>query len=299
MRRTWALLTTTVVLRASSAAALPLDLDLSRLGSPRVTDGVTAEAAARSRREFALLSSELALAMTSQVFGPAATTGPAGLAVDLELALAPVGGDGGGSGLASGQESWPTRGPAPGLLLLPSLHVRKGLPFGIELGGRARWIARSSMVALEGELRWALVEGHAALPDLSFRGALTRLFNQRDLNLDARELGVVMGKKLGVSGTWSLAPYAGVRLTWVRASSDPIEFGSAAGASGTQAAFPELQFHDHRLLRISAGVRVVASGVALGIEGTWLPKREFAVGDGSRVELGPSFSGGVSVGFER
>ncbi|HEY6098966.1 MAG TPA: hypothetical protein VIW03_06030, partial [Anaeromyxobacter sp.] len=82
-----------VVLRAAPARAEPLDLDLVRLGAPDASvwkaldqnqptplpiDDPTAQSLANdAKKRFAILSSEMALALSGPILDPASTTGHA------------------------------------------------------------------------------------------------------------------------------------------------------------------------------------------------------------------------------
>ena len=108
MRRPLALLAAVLALAASTArAAEPLDLDITRLGppsayvwaSPAATTSPAAiprhtpadEAlASDARMRFAMLSSELALSLSSALLQPAATVGHSGFAFDMEVAYTQV-----------------------------------------------------------------------------------------------------------------------------------------------------------------------------------------------------------------
>jgi hypothetical protein len=171
---------------APPARAEPLDLDLARLGAPdpdvwtSVAGGtVDANALAReSRQRFAILSSQMALALSSAILQPASTTGYAGFDVGLEVASVPVDPGAVGAAVPAGfsNRAWPTRASQPDLIHLPSIHVRKALPFSFELGGRMIYLAQSSYYAAQGEAKWALNEGFERLPDVAVRVAYTRLF---------------------------------------------------------------------------------------------------------------------------
>src|SRR5690349_1328603 len=86
------------VAAAPSARAEPLDVDLSRLGAPDpavwgsvysgrgVAPGDVNALARGARQRFAILSTEMALALSSAILQPASTTGHSGFAMDLEAA---------------------------------------------------------------------------------------------------------------------------------------------------------------------------------------------------------------------
>ncbi len=266
-----------VLLRAAPALADPLDLDLHRLGNPSDPD---------ARQRFALLSSEMALALSSFILHPPSTTGLAGLAVDLETGWAPV-----HPTFIGGQTSWPTRGPAPGALWMPSLHVRKGLPFSFEIGGRIIYLYESTMVAAQGELKWALNEGLRSWPDLALRVAVTRLFGQPDWNLSTLELDLMLGKRFAVGGV-SLTPYGAFRLTWMDASTGLMSF--PAGVT----AFPPLLMHDHLFVRWTLGVRLIAAAASVAAEATYFGGKTVEGPDYPTYEVPSSLAFAWKVGVE-
>jgi hypothetical protein len=282
MRRALALLfVVALFVRSAPALAAPLDLDLSQLGNPSDAD---------ARQRFALLSSEMALALSSLLLEPASTTGLSGFAIDLDLGYAPV-----HPTSIGGQTSWPTRVAAPSALWLPSLHVRKGLPYSFEIGGRAIYVLRSTMVAGQGEVKWALNEGFWNLPDLAVRAAYTHLFGQSDWNLSTVELDVILGKSFALGGTLKLAPYGALRLTWLDASTGPMNGNPP---------FPTIAMHDHLFPRWTLGVRLATGALSLGAEATYFAGKTFegpsslGASDYPTFEVASSWSAAAKLGLE-
>jgi len=325
MRRALAPFALCLSLATPVALADPLDLQLEALGAPSaavwstlsarhgvpLAAGEADQLARDARQRFALLASELGLALTSFVLEPAATTGYLGLEVSLEAAYAPVHPEpvGRASGFGPAGTPWPVRGPPPGALFLPAFHVRKGLPFGFEIGGRGIYLYRSTMMAAQLEARWAPNESWWHLPDFSIRGALTHLFGTRDLDLTAADLDAVVGKRFALGGAMSLAPYGMVRITWIGARSGPIDFGpnpvgvpdvrGPADALATQASFPDLGMGSHRFLRLALGVRLVTGAFVAGLEGCWSPGATFSASASyPEHKVQATLSGALKVGME-
>lgn len=277
---------------ARPAAAEPLDLDLARLGAPSASvwtalataQSVTltpAEALAlanESKLRFAVLSAETALAFSAPLLQPASTTGHSGFDFALESAYAQVhpGAIGQTSfGTAFGPRSpWQTRGLVPHELFLPSFHVRKALPFSFELGGRMTYLSQSSYFAAQIEGKWALNEGFEYIPDVALRVAHTELLGQRDWNLGATDVGLLVSKRWGVNAVTSVTPYAAARFTFVRGSSDTIDFGPPPASPppttgelrAAQASFPKFS---KGLYRTTVGLRLTAYVVSMAVEGTY------------------------------
>ena len=207
---------------APTARAESLDVDLSRLGPPdpqvwttvyflntggTLTPADASKLASEARQRFAILSTELALALSSAVLQPASTTGYAGFAVDLEVASMPVHSDPVGVATAGySNKVWPTD-TQPGALLMPSIHVRKALPFSFEVGGRLIYLPSSNAYAAQGEAQRAVKEGVDWVADVAFRGAYTQLFGVKGWNLSATDLDLMVSRRWAIMGVTSLRPY--------------------------------------------------------------------------------------------
>ena len=111
--------------------------------------------------------------------------------------------------------------------------MRKALPFSLELGGRMIYLSQSSYFGAQIEGKWALNEGFHVLPDLAVRVAHTQLFGQRDWNLGATDLDLMISKRFGVNGVTSFTPYLAARFTYVGASSETMDFGPARAGGAT------------------------------------------------------------------
>ena len=302
MRRSLGLVALILAARAAPALADPLDLDLEKLGAPStaVWDEIatrqglsidSAALAASSRQRFALMSSQLGLALSSFILAPASTTGQLGYEIDLETAYAPVSSKAVGiqeAGLSAG--AFPVRSAPPSYLLLPAVHVRKALPMSVELGGRAIYLNQSQLMAAQAEVKWAINEAWWYLPDFAVRGALTHLFGQRDLDLSTADLDLMVGRRFGVGGVLNLTPYAAFRLTWVGARTDRIEFAPNLSPTNqvpfpdnrdpgqvlaTQAAFPDFKMSNHLFPRYTVGLRLIAGAVSLAAEGCYFAGKTF------------------------
>jgi hypothetical protein len=294
---------------APYARAEPLDVDLVRLGPPTesvwlefpgTSAGTAATLARESRQRFAALSSQMALALSSALLHPASTTGHSGFAVDFEVAT--VGVDVGTIGSAAGgfsNRTWPSDGAQPGQLYLPSIHVRKALPFSFEVGGRMIYLSQSSYFAAQGEAKWALNEGFEYVPDLAVRFAYTRLFGQRDWNLGATDVDLMVSKRWGLLGVTSVTPYLAARFTFVSASSDQLDFNPDGDLSTVDplghAAFPRFSAG---LYRTTLGLRFTAYAVSLALEGTWFGGASPSVSGYDGVQLASSFGGAAKLGWE-
>jgi hypothetical protein len=295
------------VATASAARAEPLDVDLSRLGPPDAAVwstlagdpaalGADPAALARgARQRFAILSADTALALSSSLLQPAATTGHSCWAADLEIGTAATHSAAkGATALGYSASPWGGARMQPASVFVPSAHVRKGLPFSVELGGRFIYLAMSNAFAGQGEAKWAFVEGIDALPDVAVRGAYTQLFGVKDWNLSTFDLDLMVSKRFGFMGVTSLTPYLAGRLTWVNASSDHIEFGATPSVT-TEAAFPNF---GARLIRTTAGVRFTAYAVSMGLEATYFAGATPSAKGYDGVKLASSLGAAAKLGWE-
>ena len=257
---------------ASGAAAYAdnNDLRIWQLGNPDVRgeDGLPVESAnLATNADFQAFARVMGAAITSANLMPPETTGHSAWAVNAELSVVSL----------PDSVRIPTQAAQPSTVLIPSFHVRKGLPFSLELGGRVGWIERSSHVVGTGELKWAANEGFTWLPDFGVRGHVTKLFGARDLNLTVLGLDFGVGKQFPLGGMVTLTPYGGLDLGFVGATSarmdfdpersfdDATEDNSRAALENT-AAYRKVSFGDNMNQRLYGGVRFIGGVLQLGAE---------------------------------
>jgi hypothetical protein len=217
------LLAAAVALAAAPAAADVNDVHLWKLGSPRENLGDGTPNAAYSphaQARFEALATQLGLALTSVTGGPARTTGASGFAIDLQWSNVSLPGD----RTEGDGPVWPVDEEGPTSLAMPSIHVRKGLPYSFEIGMRLSQIEQSEMLAATLEIRAAVVEGIASAPDVSVRVHAGRLLGARDLGLVAGGFDFTVSKEFPLFRTLRLAPYAGYDPTLIFANSNAIDF---------------------------------------------------------------------------
>lgn len=92
----------------------------------------------------------------------------------------------------------------PSYLPVPRVHVRKGLPFGIDLGASYTMVPDSNIKVIGGEIQYAIMDGSAALPALALRGHYSTLLGVDDLDLEVYGGDLVLSK-----GFLFLTPYIG------------------------------------------------------------------------------------------
>jgi hypothetical protein len=225
-----------LLLCASPAAADDNDLVLARLGT-RITDGsgnltsVVGDAVA-----FRSLASQLGVVLAPHLLTPADTNGFSGFQLTVDYSNTTI--DQGGA-------YWRAlEGPVPASMSTVGFFVRKGIWFPLpsfEVGAGAVHLVDSHTWAAQLYAKIALHEGYhdLPLPSLAVRGAVSRMMNQRELDLTVASIDVSISKHVGIGGTWRLDPYAGWNLLMIIPRSqvidptpnvDPLQPGQSAAA---------------------------------------------------------------------
>ena len=255
------------LLSGAAAHADKNDLRISLLGNP---DPAGANHSPTANTDFQAFARAMAAAITSTNLTPPETLGHAGFSVNAELGVVIL--------PRSASIRIPTEnGSQPDTMLVPSLNVRKGLPFSVELGGRVGWVEKSRMIAATGEVKWAVNEGFTYLPDIGVRGHITRLTGVRDLSLTAGGLDAGIGKQFPLGGMVTLTPYGGLDFTFVSAETDIIDFNPGRSyidslQDSSRAAFEDtgvykpVEFSSNMTQRIYGGVRFIGGTLQLSAE---------------------------------
>jgi len=98
-------------------------------------------------------------------------------------------------------------------LIVPKLHIHKGLPLGIDFGAFYSSVANITLYG--GELRYAILEGGVAMPAIAVRGAMSKLSGVDQWSFSTRSLDISISK-----GFAMFTPYAGVGTVWVDSAPD-------------------------------------------------------------------------------
>jgi len=261
-RRLWLVLG---ALFSTSALADAYDFRIYQLGNPQPGKTGSTPIANANFRAFA---KRLAAGIASSNLSPPETLGHSAFAISADLSVVDF-------GEAREVGHLPTQSPISGPVLLPSIHVRKGLPWSFELGVRAAWFEKSRMGTGTLELKWALNEGFTYLPDICVKGSITKILNSRDFDVTAGGLDLGIGKQFAIAGMVTLTPYIGWNLVFVGASSGNVDFNpnrSLADADQPGAEYQDYFVYDSVLAanntnnRFYGGFRFIAGVVQLGFE---------------------------------
>lgn len=227
------------VLAACSVLALPahvlaggMDPALSRLvyapGNPPCPQASGAAMCA-DNESFEHLVTELAGALALPVDTGAATDGPRGFYVGLSVAATTI---------RSSERYWTrgTRGSDPAAAGNPDvsslstwnrLEVRKGLPFGFELGSSLGFGTGTSLWVLSAQLKLALFEGFrtgfGALPDVALRAGAQTLIGSNEVAISTQNLDVTLSKPFVILRQHVVTPLLALQLLFESAKSGVID----------------------------------------------------------------------------
>ncbi len=161
-----------------------------------------------NQSEFKLFSEDLGSALSYKAVTPTAPLGVTGFDLGLEVTSTKL----------QNSALWQTvTGDAMSSVIVPKLHVFKGLPLNFDVGAFYSAVPSSNIKLYGGELRYAILEGGAAQPAVGIRGALTKMSGVSQLDLNTKSLDVSISK-----GFAMFTPYAGVGVVWVDSTPNGI-----------------------------------------------------------------------------
>ncbi len=213
------------------AAADQNDLVMSRLATRITDDTGRVLAVVGQNLEFRALASQLGVVLAPQLLTPADTLGFAGFQFDADVSQTTI---------DSIQPYWRvlagTRDPGgmnhiahgAGVLRTVGMFAHKGLWLpapSFELGAGAVHLVGSTIWAAQLYGKLAVHEGFHDLPipSIAVRGGVSRMMNQRDLDLTIGSFDVTVSRHLGIGGTWRLDPFAGYDLLIIVPRSQVID----------------------------------------------------------------------------
>jgi hypothetical protein len=209
------------------AAADPNDLVMSRLATRILGDSGQLEGVVGENLELRALASQLGVVLAPRLLSPADTLGYAGFQFDVDVSQTTVDiKQPYWRVLAGSPDPSGTNRVAHGASALRTVGVfaRKGLPL-FELGGGAVHLVDSTIWTVQAYAKLAIHEGYhqLAIPSVAVRGAVSRMMNQRDLDLTIASVDVVVSKHFGIAGTWRVEPFVGWNLLLIIPRSEVID----------------------------------------------------------------------------
>ena len=189
--------------------------------------------AAITQSQFEDLTRELGSALSHKAVSPAEPLGVLGFDVGIDIAATDI---------DQGEDYWENStkdDDMSGMLFIPKIYVRKGLPFGIDVGGFYGKSPDSNIAVWGGEVKYAILSGTVATPAVSVRGTYTSLEGVDQLDLSTYGVDLSISK-----GFLNFTPYGGIGALWV--TSDPTDLDPGV----------VLDDEDVTLTKFFAGIRI-------------------------------------------
>ena len=249
---------------AAPAGAQDMNIALSRLSLPGSCE---AGRGVQDDEAYRFVMTELAGAMTPPVLTPAGTRGVRGIYVGFETWF---------TGIESSEPAWHRAVEGDGgstdatrsrfvdnVIAWGRLNVRKGLPFGFELGTNISYMANSTYWALGAEVRWAIFEGFRDgvgwIPDLAVRGAVQTLMGDGELNVTVPSVELILSEPFVIANTVELTPWVVGQVAFPIVDSELVDLTPETSAFGdnddlnNNVVFPSLRSTRWRL---GAGLQI-------------------------------------------
>ena len=151
------------------------------------------------------LSKEVGLLISYVPLSPAEPLGVLGFDIGIEVT---------GAKISTGPwEKAISDANPPDYLILPKIHVQKGLPFGIDVGAVFSTAPGSNITLYGGEIKYAVLKGSIVSPAVALRGTYTTLSGVDDIDASTYSLDASVSKGFG-----PITPYAGLGQVWISAS---------------------------------------------------------------------------------
>lgn len=160
--------------------------------------------AAKAQADFKSFSEDMGSALSYKAVTPAEPLGILGIDLGVEFSSTET------KSLATATGSSSTTS-----IIVPKLHVYKGLPLGIDVAAFYSSVPTTNIKLIGAELRYAILDGGIAMPAIAVRGAMTKLSGVDKFSFGTRSLDVSISK-----GFAMLTPYAGAGTVWVDSTPD-------------------------------------------------------------------------------
>lgn len=155
--------------------------------------------------QFRLLSTDLTAALSYKAVIPAEPLGITGFDLGFDVTATQL--------ENSAIFNLANTGASVDTLVIPKVHLHKGLPFGIDVGAFYAAVPDSNISLWGGELRYAIVSGGVAVPAVAVRASYSRLTGVDQLDFDSLGLDLSVSK-----GFAFLTPYVGIGKVWAHST---------------------------------------------------------------------------------
>jgi hypothetical protein len=249
-----ALLLSSVVLVSRTASADSMDPALERL--VHGAGGVTAPCSAAGRyipgsapcvfddAAFKRIIAQFGFAFAPLAMYPARTTGFGGFQVSVQAAYTSIDHD---------AEYWKlgTQGPVDpntsqnsvrnnspdSWLQVYNFNLRKGLPFGFELGTNIGYMVHTNIISGGADVRWSLLEGFRTgllgiLPDLAIGAGVRTITGTSEFQLTVASGDALVSKPIPIADSSVFTPYIGYQFIRIFGDSGLVDPTPATDALG-------------------------------------------------------------------
>lgn len=139
------------------------------------------------QESFLKLSKDLGAITSYKGVTPATPLGVVGFDIGVELTA---------TNLESSTIFRQAGGSSSSSVLVPKLHIHKGLPFGFDIGAFISKVSDANISLIGAEARWALIDDGIATPAVGLRIAGTKETGVGQVDLSTLSADVVLSKKL-------------------------------------------------------------------------------------------------------
>ncbi|GAB4351774.1 MAG: hypothetical protein Kow006_15990 [Gammaproteobacteria bacterium] len=187
------------------AATLTTGLILASLVAPSFADGDIDQLDTLSQSEFRLLSRDLGAALSYKAVTPSEPLGLTGFDLGIDVVNTRL--ENSEILDRASSDRWDSD------LILPRLHLHKGLPGGVDIGAFYSSYPGSNIQFWGAEARYSFLRGGTFAPAISLRGTVSRLSGVDQLDMDTTGLELSISK-----GFANFTPYAGWGRVWVKST---------------------------------------------------------------------------------
>jgi len=184
---------------------LAISLALSWFAQPAFA-GNNIDLLGYTQEKFKHFSEDLGSALSYKAVIPAESLGITGFDIALEVSSTET------------KSLGDAIGTSDTTMIVPKLHIHKGLPFNIDVGAFYASVPTTNIQLVGAELRYAILEGGTAMPAVAVRAAMSKLSGVDQLALNTSSLDISISK-----GFAMVTPYAGVGTVQVSSNTSGLE----------------------------------------------------------------------------
>lgn len=167
--------------------------------------------------------------------------------------------------------------PSPGVIYIPQVRLRKGLPYSLEVGATVGWILNTRQTILGGFGRWAPMEGWPNVPDVALGFGYNGLVGNETLDLGVFEFDITVGYtfSFGLDRKYTsaqFAPFVGLGVLASHAKAKNIDFELLPATAWGNKAEPGVIPNDFRYTKIFVGFTLVNNHFVFAFNGELIPK---------------------------